>query len=625
MKLDLKLSPQLSDELKQKKAARDSLIHKILYSKRLLVDHVEALEQCMVFMQDHPAMSPKQDKGKDTTDFANRIGRISSKLFWPEIFTARNTCFLLGSTVLEHFITPRAMRLILMPTAVFAGGFSALYAVKTVFGFRNKIVERELENLIRTIDDFGNCIRRNMTYFNEIIIMKQMELIESRQIERAWDCITAAKEVTEILFEATRKLEAQYPIPARFTQYYAPMEDLKECDYFKNNVTDYSPKHIKDFHNIFAYVQSQFLLRLALTISTKPSLSQLNDELKKIDCLIRQLVLEEENHFKNLAVEQNKKKSLELEELNANRALRTRNDPVGILQDSSLKLSARMVAVAGECQALDITLQRLTETENVKKDNAKHLVEVANNMRSIENALSLCFDDFQRLMLVYNKFLTSKLDLKDDSEKSDHKSHETDDEFPENFLRVEISQNMNEAEPRDDFYAYMFDEKQAKIEQEQLEKEQLEQRKEDMEILNFERRITKGRFRPVLKQLKGRIDPIRKVMLEKEREVLAAKGINVDELFDNEQESTDEDLTEIVNASKEQQCVENVSDDGSEGSADLEFERRTKKLKEMDNFAEMRSFLAQKQPINLFKLDALPSASNALGDEDILESGESFV
>ena len=70
-------------------------------------------------------------------------------------------------------------------------------------------------------------------------------IYRSRQIERAWDCITAAKEVTEILYEATRKLEAQYPVHAKYQQYYSPMEELKECEYFKTNVTDYSPKHIK--------------------------------------------------------------------------------------------------------------------------------------------------------------------------------------------------------------------------------------------------------------------------------------------------------------------------------------------------------------------------------------------
>lgn len=362
-------------------------------------------------------------------------------------------------------------------------------------------------------------------------------------------------------------------------------------------------------------------MRLALTISTKPSLSQLNPELEKIDSLIRQLVLEEENHFKNLAIELNKKKALELESLNASRTLKTRNDPIGVLQDSSLKLSACMVAVAGECQALDITLQRLTEAEVEKKDNTKQLVEVANNMRCIENALSMCFDDFQRLMLVYNKFLTSKLDLKEThSEKSENKSQATDDEFPESFLRVEISQNPNDFEKKDDFYAYMFDEEQARAERELKEKDEREKHKEELEILNFEKRITKGKFRPVLKQLKDRINPIRQVMLEKEREVLAAKGINVDELFAKEGEEYDEeDDDKDFDSTVVFKEPHNDSDD-SDGSADLEFERRSKKLKERDNFSEMRNFLAQKQAINLFKLDIPPSASNALGVEDILES-----
>lgn len=70
-------------------------------------------------------------------------------------------------------------------------------------------------------------------------------MCRSRQIERAWDCITAAKEVTEILYDATRKLEIDYPLPAKYGPFYAPMEELRECEYFKNNVTDYSPKHIK--------------------------------------------------------------------------------------------------------------------------------------------------------------------------------------------------------------------------------------------------------------------------------------------------------------------------------------------------------------------------------------------
>uniref|UniRef100_W8ALR3 Vezatin n=1 Tax=Ceratitis capitata TaxID=7213 RepID=W8ALR3_CERCA len=613
---------QFADEVKQKQAISDHLINKILFSKRLLVDHVEALEQCLRHVK-QPVVSPDQTDTSGTAATSSATERIAYAQTNTEIFTARNTCILLGTTILEHFVTPKWLRLTLVPSLLLTTGFSAVYMIKNIFIFRNKIVEGELDSLIRTIDEFGNCIRRNMTYFNEILIMKQQELIESRQIERAWDCITSAKEVTEILYDATRKLEAQYPLPARFAQYYSPMEELRECEYFKNNVTDYSPKHIKDFHNIFAYVQSQFLLRLALTISTKPSISELNAELVKIDCLIRQLVQEEENHFRNLAIELNKRKQLELEALNATKAMQNRSSPVAVLQDSSLKLSACMVAVAGECQALDITLQRLTETEAEQKDNAKQLLQVANNMRAIESALSVCFDDFQRLMLVYNKFLNSNLDNQEHPTAAENESSAANnDEFPESFLRVEISQNHNDSNNRDDFYAYMYDEQQAQAEREQQEADVRAQSStdRDMEILNFEKRITKGKFRPVLKQLKDRIDPIRNEMLEKERQVLAAKGINVDDFFGKEENTrTIEGVKPQNNASS---IVAEHNDDGtsdSEGSADLELQRSNKKLKDRDNFAEMRNFLAQKQAINIFKLDATAPITTT-GDEEILES-----
>ncbi|XP_001358522.2 uncharacterized protein dind [Drosophila pseudoobscura] len=586
---------QLVDELKQKQVIQDGLLQKILYSKRLLVDHVEALEQCMQDLQ---------------SSAASRPGR--------RLLTTRNACLLLGGTLLEHFVTPRRLRFTMLPTILVTGTFTALFAVKSVFVCRNKIVERKLEQLVRTIDEFGNCIRRNMTYFQEIIIMKQAELIESRQIERAWDCITAAKEVTEILYDATRKLETDYPLPTKYGSYYAPMEELRECEYFKNNVTDYSPKHIKDFHNIFAYVQSQYLLRLALTITTRPSISQLSEELVKIDCLVRQLVHEEEQHFGNLAVAMQNRKQMELAELHAAKAQQQQSGPIAVLQHSSLKLSACMVAVAGECQALDITLQQLTATEAAHKNNAKELVAVASNMRGIENALAVCCDDFQRLMLIYNKFLHSKLDLEEDLPKA-NSSTKADDEFPDSILRVEFSQNVGETQQKDDFYAYMYDENEA----EQYEAEQqAPYPTPEKELLNFEKRITKGKFKPVLKQLKDRIDPIRQVMLEKEREVLASKGINVDELFgqteqvEQQQQQADNRLTDVSQTERS-----SGTDSESDSADERDLKQRSKQHKERDNFAEMRQFLAQKQAINLFKLNAtqLPRPPAAV-EEELLES-----
>ncbi|EDV48575.1 uncharacterized protein LOC6551792 [Drosophila erecta] len=578
---------QLADDLKQKQVIQDHLLQKILYSKRLLVDHVEALEHCMQELQ----MSSKPGSGR-------------------QLLTTRNACLILGGTLLEHLITPRGIRYTMVPSILISGTFAALFAVKSVFVCRNKIVERKLEQLVKTIDEFGNCIRRNMTYFQEIIIMKQAELIESRQIERAWDCITAAKEVTEILYDATRKLETDYPLPTKYGAYYAPMEELRECEYFKNNVTDYSPKHIKDFHNIFAYVQSQYLLRLALTITTRPSISQLSEDLVKIDSLVRQLVQEEEQHFSNLALALQNRKQVELAELNATKTEQQRSGPIAVLQHSSLKLSACMVAVAAECQALDVTLQKLTATEAANKNNSKELVAVANNMHGIENALAVCCDDFQRLMLVYNKFLHSQLDLEGELPKP---KQDLDDEFPESILRVEFSQNVDAPQQKDDFYAYMYDEN----EEQHFEAEQNAPfPSPEKELLNFEKRITKGRFKPVLKQLKDRIDPIRQVMLEKEREVLASKGINVDELFGKMERVEQQEDNRLADATP--LPIYDSSSNSDSDSADEEaFKRRSKQHKERDNFAEMRQFLAQKQAINLFKLPPPPVAT---AEEELLES-----
>lgn len=370
----------------------------------------------------------------------------------------------------------------------------------------------------------------------------------------------------------------------------------------------------QDFHNIFAYVQSQYLLRLALTITTRPSISQLSEELVKIDSLIRQLVQEEELHFGNLALAMQNRKQMELDELNAVKVEQQRSGPIAVLQHSSLKLSACMVAVAGECQALDVTLQRLTATEAAKKNNSKELVAVASNMRGIENALAVCCDDFQRLMLVYNKFLHSKLDLEAEVPKA--KKDNLDEEFPESILRVEFSQNVDAPQQKDDFYAYMYDEN----EEQQFEAEQHAPfPTPEKELLNFEKRITKGKFKPVLKQLKDRIDPIRQVMLEKEREVLASKGINVDELFgkiekveQQQQQQEDNRLTDVTSPSYD--SSDNSDSDSADDSA---YNRRSKQHKERDNFAEMRQFLAQKQAINLFKL---PPPPVNVAEEELLES-----
>lgn len=348
-------------------------------------------------------------------------------------------------------------------------------------------------------------------------------------------------------------------------------------------------------------MQSQFLLRLALTVSQKPSIGKINIDLVKLACQIKQLVFEEEEHFKNLTLELNKKKQLEISQLHATKSMQNKSGPAAVLQESSLKLSGCMVAVAAECTQLDIALQRLTISESNQNDNSQSIIEVANSMRSIESTLSVCFDDFQRLMLVYNKFLSSKLqDKKVTDDGQNQLEDDNADDTAESILRVEIS---NDAKNCDDFYAYMYDDKEQQAVSNDNNSTK-NSRQQDLEILNFEKRVTKGKFKPVLKQLKDRIDPIRQEMYEKERKILAAKGINVDDLFNQADSMQENGLHQSSNSSD------------SEGSAD-EIQRIQNSAKDIDNFAKMRNFLAQKQAINLYQFDGTPKSTSL--DEDILE------
>lgn len=70
-------------------------------------------------------------------------------------------------------------------------------------------------------------------------------IFSSKHINRVWDCITAATIVTEILFDATRNLEEDYPLPAHYSQYYEPMEDIRKSKYFNEPVSTYTHKHIR--------------------------------------------------------------------------------------------------------------------------------------------------------------------------------------------------------------------------------------------------------------------------------------------------------------------------------------------------------------------------------------------
>lgn len=161
------------------------------------------------------------------------------------IFTIRNNVLVVATTILQAYFTPRNYKMTTVPLILASGTFTGVTVAKSVVSLKHKMSLNHLQSFIKSLDEFGNCIKRNTTYFNEILMMKSIELIETRQIERAWDCITSSKEVIEILYDATRKMEENYLLNEKYVELYSSMEELRDSEYFKKNVTDYTPKDIK--------------------------------------------------------------------------------------------------------------------------------------------------------------------------------------------------------------------------------------------------------------------------------------------------------------------------------------------------------------------------------------------
>lgn len=354
----------------------------------------------------------------------------------------------------------------------------------------------------------------------------------------------------------------------------------------------------QDFYNIFAYVQSQYLFRLALLAIQNFSMNFLYNDLSILTKKIQQAIKENEKYFQILSFEKDKKNLIEISSLNRSIPYHQQNtsiEPAFILRDSSLKLSSCIYAVAEECQKLDNVLQKIVENSldinNFEENETKNLMEISNSMKSIENSLSICCDDFHRLILVYNKFLSNKLKL-ELKETSVIKKQEN---IEGNSIEEHCQELINEEEKFDDFFAFINND----INDENSQNEKEEMIDNSNQIYDVDEKLTKKKFKPVLKQLRSKIDPIRQEMLEKERKILESKGIDVNKFLSDEIEKSDD-----------------TGSNDSDGSFE-ELEKERKKKNKKDNYKEMRQFLAEKDAINVFKLQLLPTEKTL--SEDILE------
>lgn len=244
--------------------------------------------------------------------------------------------------------------------------------------------------------------------------------------------------------------------------------------------------------------------------------------------------------------------------------------PAGNLKTFSFNFTSKICAVANECKNLDEILQ-VIKIEN----NKKELHKIVENFQTVEDALQNCQEEFHRIFITYHKLLQDlEIPVSIESVKE---ALEIDEENLTETQKIEPQEKLD-----DDFFALDGTD------------DDLENSNKIDDILNVDTRITKTYFKPVLQQLKEKIDPISKSMKEKERKILKAKGFETD---------LDEEVRNINYGSDE--------DDSSED--EMPKRRQTKK------YDDVRSFLESKEQFSLFGGLPVGLPNKSFVEEEIIE------
>lgn len=339
---------------------------------------------------------------------------------------------------------------------------------------------------------------------------------------------------------------------------------------------------LQDFFNIFAYVQSQVLLRFSLI-----AVSNVEDckvILKtRFDDVTEMLRAETSNISKFLDIissvsqlQDNIQKQIDHEiSLTMPKELRE-------VRSESIRFSAKILTVAMQCQHLEESIVKFAG--KFEHPSNKEVEEILEMMKSVESDLSVSVDEHKRIAISFQKYLNMETE---DARISQEKLDTVQGDTSESIKKVTEDDIMAQS---DEFFF---------VDGNIVEPEEEEKPQQPETIEEVNSKLAKKYFRPVLVQLKERIEVIGEDMKERERKVLKAKGIEIE----NEPE-----LAKIR------------SDDDSDSGSDDERERERKFKKNEEKFSDNRDFLESKEPINFFGAGGikLPPRVQPL-DEDVLE------
>lgn len=277
-------------------------------------------------------------------------------------------------------------------------------------------------------------------------------------------------------------------------------------------------------YNIFLFVQSQLLTRVSIDIiqNTDRAEHSLSDVVPKIIAAINDCIFKYSTLLKQLNTPQPVKSKIISNGL---------VDSAFNLKQYSLSFSSKMLALANVCLELDDSIQNLPRINGT--DCNDRIKKLQHSMDLIESSILLCQEDFKKCILTYNTILNvdTKMKIIDTLNVDNDFSSDPNIIYFNDLLEVQ----------EEEFYT--------DIKNEQTNNGIITNSEKSMdtsELTHVDKKLVSMNFKPVLKQLKVKIDPIKTLMRERERKFLISKGLYEDEIENSiSSESEDEDKLPI--------------------------------------------------------------------------------
>lgn len=250
----------------------------------------------------------------------------------------------------------------------------------------------------------------------------------------------------------------------------------------------------------------------------------------------------------------------------------------------SIKFSAKILTVALQCHYLEELMVKFAA--KYEHPDSKEVEEILSIMKGIEDELSVSIDEHKRISILFQKYLNveteeGRIDQKTLNDAEGQKKDETLKTITGDQVVAQV----------DDFFF---------VDGNEVEPDDGIKSSEPETIEEINSKLAKKYFKPVLVQLKERIETIGEDMKVRERKVLKAKGIDLE---------------------YEPEVAREVALDEDDGSgSDDERERKLKFERNEEKFRGNREFLESKQPINIFGTGGFPMPLKSQTiDEDVLE------